>query len=488
MEKAKLRFILVLILFSFTQNRLVLAFDNTPPVTSATLNGTIGSNNWYVTTVGVTLDAVDSDSAVASTEYWLDSDEHNVINYLPGAPIQVQFNVSSSGTHTVSYFSTNLDGVAESVKMTASFQVDTSAPANWRNFTATQAGNNHTYSLSITVDDLPSGLDVSSAYYNYTVDGINYGYYNTPTACNSGFVNQNPDKKPDEVGSGWKLIPTINPNTNGTSTVTLTTDAIDFCDSNWNLSEALQFYIRDLAGNETFKLQLLFGPWISINGDLHSQGSISFSAQGSADFLVSSKNSPITNMVSVAGWQVAPYDMPLVNMSYAYWYAKLGSPTTNLPSGKLPTVKGIYRVNGDFTIDSGTIPIGLSTTQNFGAVVFINGRLTVNNNFSLHKSSGLVFIVKDELRTNQSVNSIAGFYIVDDNVDFSYNGNNSTLFTLTGGIIGSGTWRFGKNLGGQNNVGAPSEKFVFQPGYLNNKDLISYLTVAPSYTWTEVAP
>ena len=100
----------------------------------------------------------------------------------------------------------------------------------------------------------------------------------------------------------------------------------------------------------------------------------------------------------------------------------------------------------------------------------------------------MVFIVKDDLRTDRSVDNIAGFYIVDDDVDFSYNGNNSNQLVFNGGVVGSGTWRFGKNIGGSNNIGTPAEKIIFQPGYLANKDLVSYLSGAISYQWTEVAP
>lgn len=487
MSKAKLRFLIFVSVLFLGQTRIAWAFDNTPPVTTHSLSGTLGANSWYTTSVDVDLVAVDNDGQVASTEYWVDDGTHNTITYLPGGPTQVEFNVSSDGNHTISYFSTNSDGVQEAVKTTPSFKIDTSAPANWRNFTATQL-NDHTFALSITVDDLPSGLDVSTAYYNYSVDGVNYGYYTNPSACNSGFVSQDASKNPDEAGSGWRPVPTVSPNLDGSITVTMTTEYVDFCNSNWNLSEAVQFYIKDMAGNESYKLQLLFGPWISITGDFHSQGAVNFSTQGNVDYLVSSKISPINNMISAKGWYTAPYDIPLSNMSYAYWYSRLGSPTTGLPSGDLPSVKGVFRVNNDFTIDSNTLPAGLSTAQNFGAVVFINGSLTINTNFSLHPSSGIVFIVRDNLRTSRTVDAVSGFYIVDDNVDFSYNGNNNHQLVLTGGVVGSGTWRFGKNIGGTGNVGTAAERFIQNPGYLANRDLTGYLSTAASYQWTEVAP
>ena len=264
MTRYRLRFLLVIVLFFVSQSHLAFAFDNTPPDTTHNLTGTLGSNAWYTSSVEVDLIAADTDGGVASTEYWVDSGAHNSVTYLPGAPTQTQFNVSSDGTHTLSYFSTNLDGVQEEVKTTPTFKIDTSAPANWRDFTATQAGNDHTFTLSITVDDLPSGLDPTSAYFNYSVDGITFGYYTTPTSCSSEFVAQDPIKAPPEAGSGWRQVPTQNPSTPGANTITLTTDAVDFCNSSWNLSEAMQFYIRDMAGKEKYKHQPLLRPIINI--------------------------------------------------------------------------------------------------------------------------------------------------------------------------------------------------------------------------------
>lgn len=489
MKKFRRLSILILSVLFLTTGSPVAAFDNTPPVTSVTLSGTFGSNQWYTTTVDVQLSASDGESGVASTEYWVDSDPHNVVNFLPGSPTTVQFNVSSPGIHTVSYFSTNKDGVAETTKTTASFKIDTSSPFNWRDFGVFSENNDHTYTLKITVDDTTSGLDPNSAYYNYTTDGINYGYYTDTTRCNSGFNNQDPNKKPTDSGSGWKKIPTTDPSTPGVLTMTLITDPIDFCNSTWDLTEALQFYIKDLAGNESYRLQLLFGPWLQTSGgDFHSQGAISFSTQGRSSYTVSSKISPITNMVSDNGWLLSPLDLASAAASYDALYLKLGSPQTALPGGKLPTVKGSYFVNGDFTIDSGTIPAGLATTKNFGAVVFINGRLSVNSNYSLDPSSGIVFITKNGLQTEKAVDSFAGFIITDGNIDISYNGNDTQQLVFNGSLVGNGNWRFGKNLGGDENIGSASENLNYQPGYLSNKDLVDLLTVNPTYSWNEVAP
>src|SRR5256885_9127122 len=50
----------------------VVAADDLPPVTTATLSGTLGQNGWYTGTVTVTLNATDDRSGGASTTYHLD--------------------------------------------------------------------------------------------------------------------------------------------------------------------------------------------------------------------------------------------------------------------------------------------------------------------------------------------------------------------------------------------------------------------------------
>lgn len=84
--------------------------DETPPVTTATLAGTVSGNN-YTSAVTVTLSATDSLSGVASTTYSLDG--AGVTTYTG------PFTVATPGTHTLQFYSTDLAGNVETTHTTS---------------------------------------------------------------------------------------------------------------------------------------------------------------------------------------------------------------------------------------------------------------------------------------------------------------------------------------------------------------------------------
>ena len=94
--------------------------DTTPPVTTATLAGTLGSNGWYKAgqPVKLTLTATDTGSGVASTSYAINSGATQ--NY--SAPV-----VFTDGSYTVTYRSVDKAGNVESPK-SISFKIDQTAP------------------------------------------------------------------------------------------------------------------------------------------------------------------------------------------------------------------------------------------------------------------------------------------------------------------------------------------------------------------------
>jgi hypothetical protein len=108
-------------------NKTVTAFftqDATPPVTTSTLAGTMGWNNWYVSDVTVTLSATDPPGSksplnVNHTYYKIDSGPWNEYN--------TPFIVSTDGQHTVSYYSVDKAGNTETTK-TVSFKIDKTSP------------------------------------------------------------------------------------------------------------------------------------------------------------------------------------------------------------------------------------------------------------------------------------------------------------------------------------------------------------------------
>jgi hypothetical protein len=130
--------------------RIVTA-DDLPPVTTATLSGTLGQNGWYTGTVTVTLNATDDRSGVAYTTYHLD-----------GSPSQTYVNpivVSADGIHTLTYHSADRAGNVE-VHKDATFQKDGAAPATAVAFSGTLNGSQFLTPILVTLSptDALSGV------------------------------------------------------------------------------------------------------------------------------------------------------------------------------------------------------------------------------------------------------------------------------------------------------------------------------------------
>ncbi|MDO8566232.1 MAG: hypothetical protein Q7S04_03555 [Candidatus Moranbacteria bacterium] len=97
-------------------------FDITPPVTTASVTGTTGTNDWYMSDVSITLTAQDeaNGSGVAETTYSLD----NGVNWRTyTAPVVI----SQEGATSILYASTDKQGNKEDIK-TESVKIDKTAP------------------------------------------------------------------------------------------------------------------------------------------------------------------------------------------------------------------------------------------------------------------------------------------------------------------------------------------------------------------------
>jgi len=144
--------------------------DIIPPVTIIYFNGTVGDNDWYTTPVLVSLVAIDSQSGVNETMYKLDGG--NWINYT--AP----FMVSNDGNHTISYYSVDEVGNAETVKST-NLKIDKIVPVTTHTFSGT-IGNNSWYisNVTITLSVTDTGSGVNHTYYQ--IDNGSWNIYVSP--------------------------------------------------------------------------------------------------------------------------------------------------------------------------------------------------------------------------------------------------------------------------------------------------------------------
>jgi parallel beta-helix repeat protein len=94
--------------------------DKTPPITTASLSGTIGNNGWYKSNVQVTLAAVDDGVGVKKTEYGFDGINWNIYS----TPVVI----NNEGTTTVYYRSTDNVGNVESTK-NQTIKIDKTPPS-----------------------------------------------------------------------------------------------------------------------------------------------------------------------------------------------------------------------------------------------------------------------------------------------------------------------------------------------------------------------
>ncbi len=144
--------------------------DSVPPVATASLSGSTGSANWFVSPVDVTLTATDDSSGVASIHYRTDGGTWQLYS----SPVTVQ----GDGSHSIDYYATDLAGNNETLR-TATFQIDTVGPVSSAQVSGTLA-NDGSYLSSVTVtltsSDATSGIQSEQ----YRIDGGPWMTYTAP--------------------------------------------------------------------------------------------------------------------------------------------------------------------------------------------------------------------------------------------------------------------------------------------------------------------
>lgn len=396
--------------------------------------------------------------------------------YEAAFPAESGFVVSTAGNHTVTYQATNNDNVTESQK-NVSFKIDAAGPSGWRNLISTESGNDHTFTFSIDVDDPISGLDTPAGQYQYSLDGgATWGRYSDLERCNSTWI-------PD----GW--VPTTQtPSTPGSSTTTMRTPRTDFCDSNFaGCSKKIRFQIRDLAGNTSSKDNCINSAWFQgQGGGLHSVGDVAPAAASTVDFLASS-NGSITNLTSGKGWVFPGYSLAwTVGSVYTSWRDQHYQGAAALPGGQLPSSgAGFYKVTSSYTVDRNTLPTNIATAD-VNAVVFIDGNLSMDEDFSMKAASAYVFVVSGDVLVDGNVQNIAGYYLAQGKFDDHNGGPSNKQLVLTGAVWANGELRLERDLGKPANTGTPAEKFILPAGTFLNSELKGLLAGEVGLFWQEV--
>jgi hypothetical protein len=107
-------------LFTRKWFRFTTILDATPPSTSVSFNGTMGDNWWYTAPVTTTLNATDSQSGVLSTFFKINAGDWTAYT--------IPFPISLDGINTISYYSIDLVGNAET-SHTAELKIDQTLPS-----------------------------------------------------------------------------------------------------------------------------------------------------------------------------------------------------------------------------------------------------------------------------------------------------------------------------------------------------------------------
>ncbi len=242
---------------------LTLRIDTTPPATTATPAGTLGSGGWWRSAVAVTLSASDARSGVSNTQYRVDGGAWSTYS----APVTV----SSDGTHTVEYRSTDVAGNVETAG-TLTLRLDTTPPA----LTTTPAGTlgsggwyRSAVAVTVTAGDTGSGLDSTE----YRLDGGAWTPYTAPVAISSDGTHTLEARATDVAGNLTTSTRTIRidgapPVTTATPACTLAGNA-GWCRGPINVSLTAS---DATAGVDSTEYRLDGGTWSAYTGPVNVTG------------------------------------------------------------------------------------------------------------------------------------------------------------------------------------------------------------------------
>ncbi|NTV31166.1 hypothetical protein HGA91_04295 [candidate division WWE3 bacterium] len=391
---------------------------------------------------------------------------------------QVNFTQSTEGNHTLHYYSRDNDNNTEAEK-TTSLKKDTVIPNPWQTFASINGGCAVCFTTSADVVDQSSGADVSTAEYRY------YTKYN-----NQFWSNWSPVSSITNVSNG------VAASDGATNYVKLQTPELNFGD-NADRPFRVQFRIADMAGNSSDSpVYEIASPWIKATGSIYIDGEISIPYPATGENHSPAEAFSATDIVTFADdpdWYDETYihavsgSSQIVSILPNYDDIKLQA--LPLPGDQLPTTNGIYIVNDDFDIKSQTIPTGYDGAS-VSAVVIVTGDVTVMEDLPVSISNHTVYLIEGDMTVLPNVEEFGGVYIVTNQFESDSSGSSHRPLTVNGAVLALSGYVLPRDLGdgsGDSNLNTPSELFNWQPGYLLDSTLASYLTnQGMKYSWQEI--
>jgi len=152
---------------------VIIDSDTEPPITTCSLEGEMGDNDWFLSDVEIFLHAEDVESDIQEIYYQLD----NGIWYSNSGD-SVSIMVSEEGSHMINYYSSDEYNNCEDIK-TTKFKIDKSKPVTKSDVKGNMGKNGwFVDKVSITLDAGDAISGVESTFYN--INGGEFQKYKTP--------------------------------------------------------------------------------------------------------------------------------------------------------------------------------------------------------------------------------------------------------------------------------------------------------------------
>jgi hypothetical protein len=152
--------------------KIYIKIDFTPPTTSREIQGTLGNEGWYTSSITITLTSTDATSEVNATYFSIDNN--------PWQKYNGPFNLTSDGIHTIRYYTIDNAGNSEP-ENTLTVKIDKTAPHTVSDAAETWYSQSPLI-INLTASDNHSG--VATTYYR--LDGTVWIESNTITIVGDG--------------------------------------------------------------------------------------------------------------------------------------------------------------------------------------------------------------------------------------------------------------------------------------------------------------
>ena len=334
---------------------------------------------------------------------------------LAGVNTSVDFTLNQEGHNTIYYYSEDSAGNIEGIKQ-SSFNVDVTPPI-FTNFSTFNQESLQKFASQIDVSDATSFLVSNPSLFNYAVDGITDGYYENYNTCTGNFLTDS-------------YIDLTTNYSNGSSSGTVSTPQIDYCDANWINCKKLNFYVKDLAGNVGSHSICVNGPYIVSNyGNTFARQNISQMGLGTEPNIwgVAVSGTYVSDISSSSNIFVKNYQAPYLNTIYSDYSQKLAIDATYVTN--IDNTDGIFILDQDYAIDT---PI---TYVDNNQLIFINGNLIINQPITSDNSE-IFYLVNGDIIIDNTVQNVDVNLLSTNQIFTSLDENLSEKVYIEGALIG----------------------------------------------------